>query len=61
MDYVEKSMKDCGFTVTPETIFKYYLAFLESIEQEHHKRSKSHRSSGSSDDGKRHRKKPKIE
>ncbi len=33
MEYIEKNMKSCGFTVTPETIFKYYLAFLESIEQ----------------------------
>ena len=42
MDYIERNMKDCGYSITSEAIFKYYLAFLENSEQEHHrKRSKS--------------------
>ena len=61
MEYIEKNMKTCGATVTPETIFKYYLAFLERSEQEHsRKRSKSNKSSVSSDDHKKHKRKHKI-
>lgn len=60
MDYIEKSMKSCGITVTPETIFKYYLAFLESIEHEQ-ARKRSRSKSDSSYEGKRHKKKHKIE
>jgi hypothetical protein len=41
MELIEKSMKGSGFTVTPESIFKYYLAFLESIEDSSKKRSRS--------------------
>ena len=32
MTYVETSMKNYGFVVTSEAIFKYYLAFLENTE-----------------------------
>jgi len=42
MEYIEKNMKSNGYTVTSESIFKYYLAYLESLEEHHHhKRSKS--------------------
>ena len=41
MDYVEKSMRDSGYTVTSEAIFKYYLAFLESVEEQSRRRSRS--------------------
>jgi hypothetical protein len=60
MDYVEKNMKSCGHSITPEAIFKYYLAFLESNEQEHSRR-RSRSKSSSSEDGKRHKKKLKVE
>lgn len=28
MDYIERNMKEYGYSVTSEAIFKYYLAFL---------------------------------
>lgn len=61
MDYIEKSMKGSGYSITPEAIFKYYLAFLESLEQGNsRKRSKSN-DSNSSDDCRRHKKKHRRE
>lgn len=58
MEFIEKNMKDYGYPITSEAIFKYYLAFLESSEQEQHrKRSKSGESSS---DEKKHKQKNKI-
>jgi hypothetical protein len=33
MDYIEKNMKSSGYSISSEAIFKYYLAYLESLEQ----------------------------
>ena len=30
MEYIERNMKECGYSITSEAIFKYYLAFLDN-------------------------------
>jgi hypothetical protein len=54
MDYVEKSMKGLGYSITHEAIFKYYLAFLERNEQDQKARS-------SSSDSNRKKRRHKVE
>ena len=62
MDYIERNMKESGYSVTSEAIFKYYLAFLENSEQEQHrKRSKTPQSSSQEKRNKKSKKMSELE
>lgn len=61
MDHVHRSMKNQGYTVTHETIFKYYLAFLERTEEDHKARPESKSSKSSSSPKKKGKARSRIE